>query len=539
MKFLPFIAALILANIIYIPCSKAENDQKLLSPKIKSVTVFLFSAEINTTSSTNINAGATDIIIYGLPTSLNANSINVSGSGDFTILNVSSRFNYLREGIRKPSIKKLDDSLLTTKERIETEINRKTALEQEESMILANKSIGGDNVGVSITELKQTADFFRERILSIRNLISKTNKKINELKQIEDKLNGQIGQENINQNLTTTEVQISVSAKANCFATINLSFVANPAGWTPKYDLRAASIKSPIELLYKADVYQQTGMDWDKVKITLSTLNPNDRGMKSELNPQLLSYYQKQVLLQESASAKSGEIRNLSTRSFNNAVSTSAGVFQDENVQAYQTTLARNFEIGIPYSISSGGQAITVAIQEYKIPATYSHATVPKLDPSVYLLGYINNWEEYNLLAGGANIYFEGVFVGETYINPVTTSDTLAVSLGKDKGIVATRKKIKDLDSEKTIGSNKRENFIYEIELRNTKNAMATILVEDQIPIISDNSIEVKIIDLGNAVLNKETGKIVWKISLAPSETRKLRFSYEVKYPKDKRLIGL
>ena len=536
MKFLPFISAFVTAHIFFVSISKGENDQKILSPKIKSVTVFLSSAEINTTSSTNINAGATDIIIYGLPSSLNANSINVSGIGDFTILNVSSRFNYLREGIRKPSIKKLDDSLLTTKERIETEINRKTALEQEESMILANKSIGGDNVGVSITVLKQTADFFRERILTIRNLISKTNKKINELKQIEIKITGQISQENINQNLTTTEVQISVAAKVNCNAIINLSFVANGAGWTPKYDLRAASIKSPMELLYKADVYQQTGMDWEKVKITLSTLNPNDRGMKSELNPQVLSFFYNNPINQSSENETNMKTRvNLSISAGDMAPAYSIA----NTVNTYQTTLARNFEIGIPYSIASKGQAITVEIQEYNIPATYSHATVPKLDQSVYLLGFINNWEEYNLLAGNANIYFEGVFVGETYIDPVTTSDTLAVSLGKDKGIIATRKKIKDLDSEKTIGSNKRENFIYEIELKNTKNANATILVEDQIPIISDNNIEVKIIDLDNAVLNKETGKIVWKISLAPSETKKLRFSYEVKYPKDKRLIGL
>lgn len=521
--------------------SQAQTIEKLLTPKIKSVTVFLSSAEINCTATTNISAGVTDLIIYGLPTSLNENSISVSGLGDFTILNVSNRFNYLREDIKKPIVKKLEDSLENVGDRLQLEYNKKFALEQEESLLLANKSIGGDNVGVSLVQLKLTADFFRERLAAIRNLIAKSNKKIPELINLQTKITSQINQENANQNLTTTEVRVSVAAKNSTTATINLSFVANGAGWTPKYDLRSAGVKSPIDLLYKADVYQQTGMDWNNVKLTLSTLNPEDKGIKSELYPQFLSFFQPNLYLEQS---KDGDnIRSLPTRSINAAVATSAGVYKAEGVyervQAYQTTLSRNFEIGIPYSVPSGGQTVTVEIQKYKILTVYSHAVVPKIDNSVYLLGYISNWEDYNLLQGMANIYFEGVYIGETSIDPSSTKDTLSVSLGKDKGVITKREKVKDLDSEKTIGTNKKQSYTYEIEIRNTKNVAIDLVLEDQLPIVSDNSIEVKSLELNNGSLIKETGKITWKLKLAPAETKKIRFSYEVKYPKDSQITGL
>ncbi len=515
--------------------SQAQAIEKLLAPKIKSVTVFLSSAEINCSATTNIAAGVTDLIIYGLPTSLNENSISVSGLGDFTILNVSNRFNYLREDIKKPIVKKLEDSLENVGDKLQLEYNKKFALEQEESLILANKSIGGNNVGVSLSQLKLTADFFRERLAAIRNLIAKSNKKIPELIKLQSKITSQINQENVNQNLTTTEVRVSVAAKNSTTATINLSFVANGAGWTPKYDLRSASLKSPIDLLYKADVYQQTGMDWDNVNLTLSTLNPEDRGIKSELYPQILRFFQPNLYLKESSAGD--YIQSLPTKSLEEKRAKAGGVY--ENVQAYQTTLSRNFEIGIPYSVSSGGQTVTVEIQKYKIPTTYAHAVVPKIDISVYLLGYISDWEDYNLLPGTANIYFEGVYIGETNIDPASTNDTLQVSLGKDKGVIAKREKVKDLDIEKTIGTNKKQSYTYEIEIRNTKNVAIDLVLEDQLPIVSDNSIEVKSLELNNGSLNKETGKITWKLKLTPAETKKIRFSYEVKYPKDSQITGL
>ncbi|WP_415223145.1 DUF4139 domain-containing protein [Psychroserpens sp.] len=43
------------------------------------------------------------------------------------------------------------------------------------------------------------------------------------------------------------------------------------AGWFPIYDIKADKINEPLQLSYKAQVYQNTGTDWNDIKLTLST----------------------------------------------------------------------------------------------------------------------------------------------------------------------------------------------------------------------------------------------------------------------------
>lgn len=38
---------------------------------------------------------------------------------------------------------------------------------------------------------------------------------------------------------------------------------------------------------------------------------------------------------------------------------------------------------------------------------------------------------------------------------------------------------------------------------------------------------------------DEETGILLWNLNLAPNETRKLLIRYEVKYPKNRPILGL
>jgi uncharacterized protein (TIGR02231 family) len=173
------------------------------------------------------------------------------------------------------------------------------------------------------------------------------------------------------------------------------------------------------------------------------------------------------------------------------------------------------------------------------VNATYDYSTAPKLDQDAFLIARATGWEEFSLLPGEANIFFEGTFVGKSFIDPNSIKDTLSISLGRDKRIVVKREKIKDFTTRRAIGSSTREAFAWEISVRNTKSEAARILVEDQVPISKNSQIEVTVLDVGGAKHNKDTGKLVWDLNLQPNETRKVIFKYEVKYPKDRQLTGL
>ncbi|HEV2355991.1 MAG TPA: DUF4139 domain-containing protein, partial [Puia sp.] len=122
----------------------------------------------------------------------------------------------------------------------------------------------------------------------------------------------------------------------------------------------------------------------------------------------------------------------------------------------------------------------------------------------------------------------------KSFIDPGSTQDTLNLTLGRDKRIVVKREKIVDYSSVKFLGSNKKETFTYEITVRNNKKEKVRMLLKDQYPISTDKEIESELLEGGGATVNKDNGVLTWTLELAPGETRQIRISYSIRYPKDK-----
>ncbi|MGZ4049562.1 MAG: DUF4139 domain-containing protein, partial [Bacteroidia bacterium] len=138
-----------------------------------------------------------------------------------------------------------------------------------------------------------------------------------------------------------------------------------------------------------------------------------------------------------------------------------------------------------------------------------------------------------------ANIYFDGTFVGESYIDPSSLSDTLDLTLGRDKNMVVTRMKQKDKTKEKLIGDDKVKTVTYEITVRNTKSSSSNFNLQDQIPVSQTKDVVVSLVESSGGEIDETTGIINWKFNIKPKETKKVTITYSVKYPKDRALAGL
>lgn len=195
------------------------------------------------------------------------------------------------------------------------------------------------------------------------------------------------------------------------------------------------------------------------------------------------------------------------------------------------------FNIKDPYSVPSDGKQYTVEINQLDLDATYQYAVAPKLSTDVFLSAMLTDWNKYNFLPGEANLFFEGTFIGKSLLNTSATADTLHISLGTDKNIVVTRTSLKDLTEKQTFGSNKKETKDWLIEVKNRKNQQVNLLVEDQVPVSQNSSIEVETQNVSDGKLDQTTGKISWNLSLKPSDDKKLELKYQVKYPKNQTVI--
>jgi len=195
-----------------------------------------------------------------------------------------------------------------------------------------------------------------------------------------------------------------------------------------------------------------------------------------------------------------------------------------------------NFDIDLPYDVPTNGKEQTATLKEYSINSLYKYYAVPKLDKDAYLLAEVPDWENLNLLPGDANIIFEGTYVGKSFIDPASTSDTLNLTLGRDKRVVIKKEKLVDYSSTKFLGSNKVQKFSYELTVKNNKKDTVRMMLKDQYPLTTNKEIEVELLDGGGASVNSEIGVLTWKLELVPGEVKKVRFSYSAKYPKDKLL---
>ncbi|MBG9377704.1 DUF4139 domain-containing protein [Panacibacter sp. DH6] len=203
-------------------------------------------------------------------------------------------------------------------------------------------------------------------------------------------------------------------------------------------------------------------------------------------------------------------------------------------VSVNNTALNVNFEIDIPYDIPTNGKAQTATLQTVEIPLSYEHIAAPRKDADVYLTAKLVDWEKLNLLQGEANIILEGTYIGKTMIEPNTSTDTMQLTLGRDKRVIVQRQKLADFSSVKFLGSNKLQKFTYEIMMKNNNSEQVFLKLNDQFPLSTDKDIEVELLDSGNADINNETGLLKWDITLLPGESKKVRFSYSIRYAKDR-----
>jgi uncharacterized protein (TIGR02231 family) len=520
------------------------QNEKQIESRITEVTVFLNKAQVNREAKSRLESGKTNLVLSGLTSQLDPQSIQISGKGNFVILGINHRQNYLSEVNMPKSLKVLKDSIELLQKEVVLSQSQKEILSKEEQMLLSNQKIGGSNQNLTVGELKAMADFYRGRLTDIVSSRMKLDEKIRKMNERITKLNFQFNEQNGLLSRNTSEIVISVSAEAPLQADLKVSYVVANAGWNAVYDVRAINTKSPLQLNYKANVFQNTGEEWKNVKLKLSTANPNQSGLKPELHSWYLDFYNPIVYQMDKREKlrtyKSAPVQAEAARM---EISEEEHLVNAQSVSDYvtnvQTSLNTEFEISLPYSVPSSAKATVVDIRNYEMIAEYSYSVAPKLDADAFLMAKATGWEEFRLLPGEANIFFEGTFVGNSYIDPNNINDTLSVSLGRDKRIIVKREKLKDLTSRSVMGNLKKENYTWEISVRNSKAEPIKITIEDQVPVSQNTQIEITVADTGGAIYNKQSGKLTWQIEVKPGETRKMTLKYEVKYPKDKQIIGL
>ncbi|MDX1591930.1 MAG: DUF4139 domain-containing protein, partial [Balneolaceae bacterium] len=499
----------------------AQDHEIKVDPPITSVIVYPQGAQLTHTGTVEVPEGQHVLIFSGLNQELNSSNTTVSLGGDLEILSVNHRNIRIRATQNADSIEVLE----AEKSRLErlirsVEIDREVN-DYEMEMLAANREPDMQ----SGSALRDLLALHRERILELKTSSSQLADSIQSLRSSLNDINQALQQPGYQPTIMVGELLVEVNNPGAGTYDTEISYPIGRAGWTPEYELRAEGIDEELSSKFFGMVYNNSLQTWTDVLMTLSTRTPQRRTVTPELNPWFLDFLEPQVTLQERGRA---EMDELVVTGY--AESGSMSMPPPPRSFRSESMVARQFTLRDRQTIESGSERTRLTLEEYQVPSEFTYFSVPKLQEGAILKANIPDWEETFLMSGSAKLHLEGTYVGETYLNPQTVSDTLEVSFGRDSGIIVQRTKVRE-NSERSFFRNRiTQTIAYDIEIRNTKGSAIELDLMDQIPVSVQEDIVVTPVNLSGGDLDEESGLVNWSLLLDPAETETLQLVYEVRY---------
>ena len=556
----------LLLSLTLLAGSIFANDKVTVKSTLHSVTVYTQGAQLQHKANYTIKAGLSEVIVEGISPQIAAGTIQVKATGAVVILDSKYEYYYPQPKLElvarelppkiKSAIKAIEDSIKLVNFELRDINDEIEVLVAARKIIISNGAVKGQGkVNDSIQLLKSTVDYYTTKVSELNKKISALDrqkvKKSDLISDLDTRLNdlqNYAEQNNPNpENKGIPRIIITFMAKEAASGRIDLSYLASNAGWTPLYDIRSEAATGKISLTYKAQVRQQTGLDWDDVKLSISTNNPYANKTKPELSPWYIDYQEFRKKLEEKTKQRSEAYSDDAPAQNNTAMNmgfmysySTNGVVEPAALGAEQFTtivqqlISAEFKIDLNYSIASDNQVRMVLVKQSELNTSFRYYAVPKLDPGVYLVAQMTKLDELQLVPAKANIFFDGTYIGETYLDPTTMDDTLNLSLGKDPNIVVKRTLLKNQSKERIIQDKKERSFAYNIEVRNLKSSEIELIIQDQIPLTTNPEITIEKSNLGKGSIDEKTGLIEWQLKLKAKDNQTFDYDFKVRHPKDK-----
>ena len=283
---------LILGGLLFV-IHQSQAQPLAISSQIESVTVFPKLAQVTRTAEVNLPQGTTELVLTHLSPDIRSKSVRLSlGTNNASIQEVNYRKNYLHTDSLNKQKRVLNKQLDSIRQAEKWANYEKEVIKGEEAILNANQRVYSNDEGVSVEALQQLSAYYRTRLTELRQEQMEIDRRLAGLKKQKQALQNQINSLFPNNQEVKGEVVVSIQAQQAVQTDIRLSYLVNNAGWSPAYDIRAVSKTDPLEVTFRASVYQSTGQDWNGVKLSLSNADP----VKDNTQPKQKPLYARKLL---------------------------------------------------------------------------------------------------------------------------------------------------------------------------------------------------------------------------------------------------
>ena len=281
---------LVVSVLLFATLSFATDDKPKAKATLDAVTVYRAGAEMVHSAKANVSKGNSELIIENLSNALEINSVQIKTNDNITVMGVEFNTDYLKDETKTPRIKMLEDSA----DRLSAEIDKVKLNESITADLLtvlkANREIKGTQTGLSVAELMKLMDYYKLKSAELQTELAQLKQKEDKLTATLTKIISQADEEEKKNNKSGGSLVLQLNCAVAGSYDFVITYVTNNAYWNAFYDLKATSVSVPLKLVYRAKIFQTTGIDWKQVKLSLSTSTPTQTGNAPVFKAWFLSY---------------------------------------------------------------------------------------------------------------------------------------------------------------------------------------------------------------------------------------------------------
>lgn len=264
--------------------------QQQVKTSVEAVTLFVDGAQITRTKRMQLPAGNTTLVFTGLSPYLDEKSMQVNAKGPFTVTAVERLFNYTDSLERSALRQKLEQRLDAIEQQRKKLKASREVLEAENDLLKVNCSVGNRNVSTPLASIRELNEYYAAQLQTLKEKQLALDERERKLADEERQLRKELAQAGGKKSEPMSEIQVQLTASAACTGTFTLTYYVRNAGWFPSYDIRSEGLSEPLEISYKANLFQNTREEWKDVTLTLSSSNPSTGNIAPQLRTYWLDY---------------------------------------------------------------------------------------------------------------------------------------------------------------------------------------------------------------------------------------------------------
>ncbi|MCR6490417.1 mucoidy inhibitor MuiA family protein [Amycolatopsis sp. OK19-0408] len=510
---------------------------------IAAVTVYPQQARITRRGKVPL-AGGPRLTFAGLPLTLDAGSVRVTGTGPALITGVDVRTERHAEPA-DAALRVLVEQRRTDQTTLDGVIDDEAAEVMKVDLLTSLAKRSGGSFAKALAagtaepaRVAEVTDALSERLASALKARRVLGERITRLREDLAALDRRIAEHSARSEQDSTSVVVELEiAEPSGEAELELSYVVPSASWEPGYDIRVRG--TDVTVTSYGLVTQHTGEDWPECELALSTARPAVSVVVPELQPWYLDRARPPAPAPPAAfgGAAPGGAPEMSRMRY--AAAAASVPMAPKFAEAEQGTTAVTYRPSRPVAVPSGARGHRTTLAQLDLTAELGYVTAPVLAEEAYLRAKVVNTSENALRPGRASVFHDAEFVGTTRLEPWAPGEDLELALGVDDRIRVERELVRRTASKATLSGQKRREAEYRVTIGNHGPREAVVTVLDQAPVSRDDTITVR--DVKTSPEPAETsalGEFTWRLTLAPGETGVVTLAYRVDVAKGVELSG-